>query len=141
MRCPKCDGTELTEISMPVKAHDRPGAPDLALDIDQCPECDGIWFDPGELDRFFLAKAHAIMLPKTSPKSVEEIDRARGKCPRCAVELKPVPGAYNPKVTLDACSKCGGTWVDGAEIERAGGDGLPFGEKMKAMFGDLKPGR
>jgi Zn-finger nucleic acid-binding protein len=139
MRCPKC-GTELSEISIPIEDTSRPGHQEVALEIDQCPDCDGIWFDPGELDSFFLSKAKAMKVPKSTPKSAAELDRAGGNCPRCSVAMEQAPGKYNPSVMLDHCRKCGGTWVDGDEIERAGGAGVSFGDRMKAMFGDVRAG-
>src|SRR5437773_150751 len=44
---------------------------------------------------------------------------ARGRCPKCAGELVPVP--YRG-VELDKCSRCQGVWLDVGELEEVGGD-------------------
>jgi Zn-finger nucleic acid-binding protein len=142
MNCPKCDGTELTAVSIPVEDHSRPGAQNISLDIDQCSACGGVWFDPGELDKYYEAGLQAFPAPAASVAAAAALDAKTGRCPRCpdAPPLAHQPGRYDPSVTLDACAKCGGTWVDGAELKRAGGGELAFGAKMKAFFGDVKPG-
>ena len=43
MRCPKC-GSELLEIDY------------KDLKIDKCTGCDGVWLDPGEMDRLIEAE-------------------------------------------------------------------------------------
>jgi Zn-finger nucleic acid-binding protein len=140
MNCPKCEDTELTAVSMPVKDTSRTGAPTIALEIDQCPSCGGIWFDPGELEKYLGAKIKPLSVPKTTAKTALQLDAETGGCPRCAVPLEHRPDHYNPGVTIDLCGKCGGTWVDGDELARAGGGELPFSERMKALFGDVRPG-
>jgi Zn-finger nucleic acid-binding protein len=140
MNCPKCEGVELSAVSYPIEDRSRPGEQSLELDLDQCPDCDGIWFDPGELDKYLGAKIKPMKVPKSSKKSAAELDAAAGACPRCALEMRHAPGHYNPGVTVEVCPKCGGTWVDGDEVDRAGGEALPFAAKMKALFGDVQAG-
>ena len=139
MNCPKCDAMELTAVSMPIEDRGVPGpAPSpVSLDVDQCPSCSGIWFDPEELDKFLGAK---LSLPKATPASDADLDAKGGRCPRCALALARKPSRYDPKVSVDVCGKCGGTWIDAAELARAGGEDVPFADRMKAFFGDVKPG-
>jgi Zn-finger nucleic acid-binding protein len=140
MNCPKCDGTELTAVSMSIEDHSRPGSQTAALEIDQCASCDGIWFDAGEVEKYYAAGIKALQVPKTAAASDAELDAKTGRCPRCAIALAHAASRFNAGVTVDACPGCGGTWIDGAELAKVGGEALPFGDKMKSFFGDVKPG-
>ena len=131
MNCPKCDATELTTLSMP-------GA-GAALEIDQCPDCMGVWFDPDELGKYAGA-AIKLVLPKVTAKSDAELDERAGACPRCALPLARQPGRRNPTLMMDVCGKCGGTWIDGAELAQAGSDGASFSSRMIEFLGEKKGG-
>lgn len=141
MNCPKCESAELQEATVPLADRSVPGPGDetTILEIDRCPECGGVWFDADELDKYLGAKLKVPPLPPAPPARAAELDAKRGNCPRCAVVLDRRPARSNPRVTVDACGKCAGVWVDGAELTDAGGEGVPFAERMKAMFGDLRP--
>ena len=142
MNCPKCGDTPLTAVSMPVEDRSVPGpAPSpVSLEVDQCPTCSGVWFDPAELDKYLSAKVK-LSVPKATAASDAELDAKAASCPRCAVALSRRPAPYNPKLGVDVCGKCGGTWIDAAELGHAGGEKLPFADRMKALFGDIKPRR
>ncbi|MBI5882810.1 MAG: zf-TFIIB domain-containing protein [Elusimicrobia bacterium] len=56
------------------------------------------------------------------------------------MSLKRAPAPSNPRIIVDRCAQCAGTWVDGAELEKASGKDLPLNERLKAMFGDLGKG-
>ena len=139
MNCPKCAASELKTVTTPIanRSVAGPGDERTSLEIDTCPNCAGVWFNAEELDRFLDAKVK-LNAPAPSHQAPAELDAKSAPCPRCAVILVRKPARYNPKITVDVCEKCAGTWVDGAELDQAGGAGLPFADRMKAMFGDLK---
>jgi Zn-finger nucleic acid-binding protein len=139
MNCPKCAGAELETVTLPLpdRSVAGPGDEKKDLEIDTCPECAGVWFDPDELERFLDSKVK-LSVPGLGHASPASLDAKTGPCPRCAVTLDRKPAHYNPNITVDNCAKCGGTWVDGAELDQAGGANLPFADRMKAMFGDIK---
>ena len=141
MDCPKCRSTALTSVSVPVEDRTVPGPKSATsgLEIDECPDCGGVWFDPEELDKFLDAKVRLAEAPEGAVARAAEVDAEGGGCPRCASPLSRQPARSNPHLNVDVCGRCGGTWVDGAELEQVGGDELPFAERMKAFFGDLKP--
>ncbi|MBI3927448.1 MAG: zf-TFIIB domain-containing protein [Armatimonadetes bacterium] len=94
--------------------------PDTGLEIDVCPECQGLWFDPGELRKFFTSKAlRGQFFLDDYVQNLQTIGytintRARG-CPRCrcALEEKEVGG-----VQVDLCPRCDGLWLDHGELKR-----------------------
>jgi Zn-finger nucleic acid-binding protein len=141
MNCPKCEGSELQSVSVPLEDRSVPGPKkgEFLLEIDRCPECGGVWFDDAELDKYLDARMKVPGLPPPEPAKAAALDAKRGNCPRCAVLLDRRPARSNPRVTVDACVQCAGVWVDGAELSDASGTGVPFADRMKAMFGDLKP--
>jgi Zn-finger nucleic acid-binding protein len=140
MNCPKCPGTAMNTITLDVHDDAVPGPGDETdkLEIDRCARCGGVWFDSHEIDQFFRAKTK-LEPPHLGPNEIQALDAMGGKCPRCAVEFTKANSPYNRHVTLDYCPQCAGNWVDGAELDAAGGGGIDFGERMKSLFGDLKP--
>ena len=141
MNCPKC-GTALSEISF--KITDRswagPGGEWRIMELDRCGDCDGVWFDADELERYVDGGIAVSASRVVEPEKRRSLDEKGGDCPVCAVALQRQPCRTNPRLSIDLCAKCGGVWVDGPELAEAGGKDLPFGERVKAMFGDLKPG-
>src|SRR5688572_19529596 len=120
MNCPKCEATELTAVHMPIDDRSVAGPkPTIAtLEYEQCPECSGIWFDPDEMRKYLGAKVK-LNVPKATPRSNDELDARTGHCPKCKTALAKQAAPYNPNVKLDACGKCGGMWVDAAELAHA----------------------
>lgn len=141
MNCPKCDGSDLQSVTVPLEDRGVPGPKtgEFLLEIDRCPECGGVWFDDAELDKYLDARMKVPGLGPAPAEKAAELDAKRGNCPRCAVLLDRRPARSNPRITVDSCAKCSGTWLDGAELADAAGKGVPFADRMKAMFGDLKP--
>ncbi len=92
--------------------------------IDVCPECRGIWFDSGEIFNFMrtLSQSEKITpedIKLFKPRKVISLYTLKEKdrfCSRCAVVMQKFNYASDSNVFLDKCSKCGGIWVDGAEI-------------------------
>jgi len=110
LKCPAC-----RKIYLEAKVD-----PDTDLEIDVCPECWGMWFDPNELAQFFSSPTlkNRFFLPEET-RPLETIgyvisSRARA-CPRCrkAMEEKSFAG-----VLIDICIHCQGIWLDDGELQR-----------------------
>ncbi len=106
MDCPRCK-TELRTT--------EPGEHGLVV-LDVCPDCDGAWFDKGELDR----------LDESVWTNVETVERVLAvasrdpmRCPRCRVEMVPVSPRDAPDLVVDRCPSCQGFWLDRGELDRA----------------------
>lgn len=140
MNCPKCPSS-LETLSVPLEDRSVPGpkSAKIVLEIDRCPGCGGVWFDSDELDKYLDAKVKIPAAPAAPPALNAQLDAKPASCPRCALALVKGPARSNPKITVDSCGNCAGIWVDGAELADAGGESLPFADRLKAMFGDVKP--
>ena|SRR5216117_3440215 len=59
------------------------------------------------------------------------LDVARGRCPKCAGELVPVP--YRG-VELDKCSRCQGVWLDFGELDQVVTEDTGFFGSVRRIF-------
>lgn len=109
MKCPR-DGAELA----PVKVG--------AIEIDKCHQCDGLWFDEGELqriqkmDRTDLEEQLEMQYgdPTVEPGQVDGYMR----CPRCDDgRLNAVTYTFEKRMKIDRCDKCFGVWIDDKELD------------------------
>ncbi len=89
------------------------------IELDTCPDCDGLWFDAQELHQLFTLvgaserlkqlEAQLDKLPHTTP---------RRNCPRCQGRLTPVQAAAaSSELILDECPREHGIWFDQGELE------------------------
>lgn len=98
MHCPRCDRRILTTI---VKGK---------VELEQCPDCRGLWLDAGELAR--LAGTSSDLPPQVDPS----VDGLRAYCPKCE---KPMNRRYysdSRAVLVDECRICHGVWLDDNEL-------------------------
>lgn len=119
MACPRC-GEE-----MEVK-----GVQGLA--IDRCPNCFGMWFDKGELERIEKGGGADMvrLLSMGSPYDddddasqpwndlTREDGKATADCPRCDGVMQRTHDDVDASLVIDHCPDCGGTWYDGGEVAR-----------------------
>lgn len=107
MKCPKCE-KDLT--------------PQLLenVEIDQCAQCGGTWFDRDE-----LRKAKDATDPDLNWMDFEiwreedhfQISPGSRPCPRCQAPMATI--AYGDTgVEIDVCPQCEGIWLDQGEFER-----------------------
>ena len=83
--------------------------------LDVCPECEGAWFDKGELDR--LDEAIWVNVEERSFHEVEG-DHKGAECPKCSVSLDPISPDDEQRLIVDRCPSCKGFWLDRGELER-----------------------
>jgi Zn-finger nucleic acid-binding protein len=105
-KCPRC---ELEMQLLNVR--------DIELDV--CPKCMGIWFDPKELDKVLGASSSFEEMAYLSKPLGENI-----KCPSCG-EVMEYSTIEN--TTIDFCRKCEGVWLDAGELTELAGH-LPEGQ-------------
>jgi len=101
MKCPHCSGS-LGEI-------DNEG-----VTLDFCSSCKGIWFDRGEVGKYFELSRD---LPALGEEDREERS-SNLSCPRCS-DSQLTEMRYSPPYALivDRCSSCGGMWFDQGEVQ------------------------
>jgi Zn-finger nucleic acid-binding protein len=114
MKCPR-DGTQLDKVRI------------AGIEIDKCHQCDGIWFDRGELDR--VRDAKVTDAEETLEREYGNPSFRRGRtegymlCPRCADKrLQQYTYTYMNPVRIDRCEDCFGVWLDKGELDAIVGE-------------------
>jgi Zn-finger nucleic acid-binding protein len=107
MKCPRCKTGLLTRTT-------------AGVEVDECPACQGIWFDADELRR---------VKDETDPdlnwmdvdlwKHLERFRVAAGPvdCPRCKIPLFAVQYG-DTGVEIACCKSCRGAWLEAEALER-----------------------
>lgn len=107
MNCPRCQNQLKTVV------HGD-------LELDECPECAGIWFDQGEFGRAKAAAAPDLQwLDFDFWKQPERfrLSARPTQCPRCNAELFAL-NYEKTGVEVDVCNQCHGVWLDDGELEK-----------------------
>jgi len=98
------------------------------VDVDQCPKCEGVWFDNFAPELLEILRAGHDRLPEQLQKSLEAdhptLESAEGHkyhCPRCGAELHTYwyGGDASRSFQVDGCSKGCGVWLDDGELGQA----------------------
>ncbi len=108
MQCPR-DGTSLARITL------------AGIELDKCHKCDGIWCDPGEMERFRdarVADVEEMVEQKYGDPAVEEGDvSGYMRCPACDdARLIGSRHTFLNPIRIDRCEKCTGLWLDDGEL-------------------------
>jgi len=88
-------------------------------ELDACGGCGGIWFDDGELTtlaKTLIAELEALDERFSDRRPASARADRPAMCPNCAVQLVPYSYAHFPGVTVDACRRCKGVWLDDGEV-------------------------
>ena len=101
MWCPECKTVGLLEKQVP----------ESEVHVNLCPECKGCWFDEKELEKLLPLAIRDLKIPA----SADKIERF---CPNCVLEMLYAFQYPQTDVTVDACRKCRGLWLDGGEARR-----------------------
>ncbi|MFT5233706.1 MAG: Zn-finger nucleic acid-binding protein [Candidatus Krumholzibacteriia bacterium] len=96
MKCPVC------QVPTYVVEHQE-------IELDLCPECQGVWFDNGELE-LLLDRDRAA--PLVAAKTDEELR----KCPLCTKKMNKVNIGPAIGVLVDSCPDACGVWFDDQEL-------------------------
>lgn len=100
MRCPRCADESLRERTVA----------DGSVRLDVCADCDGVWYDGGELEQLMtLARDELHVLDVAAP--------SERLCPRCLREMF-LFNFPQTLVTVDMCGHCRGLWLDANEAEQ-----------------------
>lgn len=106
MKCVKCDKN--------LKKADYKG-----IQLDYCEECQGIWFDRGELRKVKDKEDEFIRWIDIDPwknKDKFEISKSGKICPVCGVPLY-IIGYDGFPIWVDVCNVCYGIWLDKGEFD------------------------
>ncbi len=147
MDCPRCTAELITES---LDGRLKPGGnlgpfrsnPNLAeavekmgrmIWVDRCSKCAGIWFDRGELSR--AMRSLEIMDVPDPPSDLRFGYDVRGPCPRCQGRMDAFSSQVVPGVVFNACSNCGGIWLDAGEVVRFANPLVALSSFISAEFG------
>ncbi len=84
--------------------------------IDHCDECEGNFFDEGEM----LAVLGKSADPEVWARSNRQLTPSPSqlRCPRCHTRMHLQPlNEETVDVDIDLCPGCGGIWLDGGEVD------------------------
>jgi len=101
MNCPRC--------KVELKVEDYRG-----IEVDRCPQCQGMWLDYGELDQL-----EDLVLDQDELKGTIVYSPLKGElpCPKCEKPMQRFSyRAYD--LELDLCEQGHGTWLDAGEERR-----------------------
>jgi len=108
MKCPNC------------KTKNLKGAEYKSIQLDYCEDCQGIWFDRGELQKVKDKEDEFLRWIDIDPweeKAKFKIDKSPRICPVCEVPLYTVKHDGFP-VEIDLCNVCHGIWLDKGEFDK-----------------------
>lgn len=91
------------------------------IELDFCLQCEGVWFDSGELDLLVSAfKSQGIdeSVNDLLTPVVAKVSEARRKCPVCGHKMSKVWLGQEPRVLIDSCPLGDGFWFDGGELHQ-----------------------
>jgi Zn-finger nucleic acid-binding protein len=112
------------------------------VEVDECPECKGVWFDDDELRQAKDASGEDInWIDFEIWKHEDQFETEPRKlaCPKCTLSLVAIDYG-DTKVTINCCPKCKGTWLDKGEFEKIVAsltqelDTKSFGDYIKATL-------
>jgi Zn-finger nucleic acid-binding protein len=101
MNCPRCKAE--------LRVEDYKG-----IEVDRCPQCQGMWLDYGELDQL-----EDQVLDEDEVKGTLVYGSVRGElpCPKCGAPMTSFRYRAN-NLELDLCEKGHGTWLDAEEEKK-----------------------
>ena len=108
MNCPVCE-----KSMKPLRIAD--------VQIDECPQCRGIWFDKGELKE---AKDEVnpdlrfLDLEIWHRKAVFKINEEPLECPRCRNISLRVINFQEPDIDITFCAFCEGVWLNAGDFNK-----------------------
>jgi len=124
MKCPNCKDKDLTPVMT------RQG-----VEIDFCPQCEGIWLDKNEIYLFTRVPTYLKAKIEEAIQSKKDSNRLSPVCSSSMLELPILGGEIN----IDYCLESEGIWLDKDEINK-----LPAIKTKiqidKGIFGDKKTG-
>lgn len=116
--CPKCQ-VEMTRVAFE------------EVEVDRCPQCQGIWFDLMEHEE--LKKLPGAEKIDTGAKTASVSPEPRElDCPRCKTKMLVTRDPQQPHLVFEKCSICYGVFFDAGEFSDF--KNVTFLEYLRGMF-------
>lgn len=104
MRCPKC------RSDMQPVNYD-------GVEVDRCGECQGIWFDAGELEALATRKQAALAVDTGDARVGKEMNTTDDyRCPRCGGAMARRVDPRQRHIWYESCTDCNGSFFDAGEF-------------------------
>lgn len=121
MICPTC------KSDMVVVEHNR-------IELDYCANCQGVWFDSGELDLLLKSaslESQNLLLDNMLNSPAAKSSERNRRCPICRQKMKKATIGQHPQILVDACRRGHGLWFDSGEVDQLIRQlaGKPLGKK------------
>lgn len=125
MKCIKCNSGTLETIIID------------NIEVDECNNCSGIWFDAGELEKI-LSKEDVSKLKNKIDNNTGH-DELRAFCPKCGdvSKLIRINSLSNADIRIDTCLLCYGQWLDGGELEKLSKSDINFSKRLEEFLNSL----
>lgn len=106
MKCPKCEA-------------EMAGVVYGGVEVDRCSNCQGLWFDTGELAKLRRDNWMADYVLDRGEASVGKyFNRVTEiSCPRCGGEMKQESDERQPHIWYESCAQGHGTFLDAGEFK------------------------
>ena len=103
MKCPKC-------FSPMVKVLFE------GIEVDRCVDCHGLWFDEFEREDL-IDRRGAEAIDNGDAQLGSQFDRVNCiVCPRCGSRMIPMVALGHPRIHLEQCTICAGSFFDAGEF-------------------------
>jgi Zn-finger nucleic acid-binding protein len=89
------------------------------VELDHCAECEGTWFDQGELSLLLagMESESRFFQPDILAAQPEaETKEKKRKCPICGQKMRKVLVGPEKRILIDTCPKGHGLWFDRREV-------------------------
>jgi uncharacterized protein len=89
------------------------------VELDYCPNCNGVWFDSGELELLLEAAGlgtRESFLAGMKNSQEADIPEKKRRCPICLRKMRKVYIDEQKKIVTDVCKGGHGIWFDGGEV-------------------------
>ncbi len=89
------------------------------IELDYCTDCQGVWFDSGELELLLESinlESQNIFLSNILSSEEAESSEKKRKCPICGQKMKKTGIGQEPEILIDVCQRGDGLWFDGGEL-------------------------
>ncbi len=112
--------------------------------LEQCKNCNGIWFDKGELKEIFdlaFKEAVAVGQFEDNMDDISGKEPTRFHCPRCNKETSAMNGTII-ELEVTKCDECCGIWVSDGQFDEVVGDvrNIPVPEHSSALINSPEEG-
>jgi Zn-finger nucleic acid-binding protein len=107
MNCPRCQ----TKLVL-----NRINDINSSIEVDECPDCHGIWFDKDELSQIETIIEPTLIEIRKIPSKKDQYEKMN--CPSCnnSPRLEKTVHPRDKKVIIDYCPYCKGIWLDKGEL-------------------------